>query len=37
MLCTTIREILVNAEKKLGTEDAIRYKKSKNEIAAITG
>ena len=32
MLCTTIREILVNAEKKLGTEDAIRYKKSKNEI-----
>ena len=34
MLCSTIREILVAAEKEFGTEDAIRYKKSKKEIEA---
>ncbi len=32
MLCSTIREILVNTEKKYGPEDAVRYKISKNEI-----
>ena len=32
MLCSTVREILTNTEKKYGSEDAIRYKKSKNEI-----
>lgn len=32
MLCSTVREILDNTEKKYGPEDAIRYKISKNEI-----
>lgn len=32
MLCSTIREILVLAEKEFGTEDAIRYKKGRKEI-----
>ena len=32
MLCSTVREILVNTEKKYGPEDAIRYKIGKNEI-----
>lgn len=34
MVVSTIREILVNTEKKYGAEDAIRYKKKKNEIEA---
>lgn len=34
MLCSTIRDILVLTEKEYGAEDAIRYKKSKNEIEA---
>lgn len=34
MVCSTIREILVNTERKYGKEDAIRYKKKKNEIEA---
>ena len=33
MLCTTVRQILANTEKKYGPEDAVRYKISKNEIA----
>ena len=36
MLCTTVREILVNTEKKYGPEDAIRYKVKKNEIESKT-
>lgn len=32
MLCSTVRQILVNTEKKYGPEDAVRYKISKNEI-----
>ena len=32
----TIRDILINAEKCFGNEDAIRYKTGKNEIAAKT-
>lgn len=32
MLCSTVRQILVNTEKKYGPEDAVRYKVSKNEI-----
>src|SRR5699024_4930868 len=36
MLCSTIREILVNTEKKYGPEDAVRYKISKNEIESIS-
>ena len=36
MLCSTVREILTNTEKKYGSEDAIRYKKSKNEIESKT-
>ena len=36
MLCSTVREILVNTEKKYGPEDAIRYKKGKNEIESKT-
>ena len=32
----TIRDILTNAEKSFGNEDAIRYKTGKNEIAAKT-
>ena len=34
MLCTTVRQILANTEKKYGPEDAVRYKISKNEIEA---
>lgn len=34
MLCSTIREILVQSEAEYGAEDAIRYKKNKNEIEA---
>ena len=34
MTCSTIREILVQAEQQFGTGDAIRYKKSKDEIEA---
>ena len=29
MLCSTVRQILVNTEEKYGPEDAIRYKISK--------
>ena len=36
MLCSTVREILVNAEKKYGTGDAVRYKISKNKIESKT-
>ena len=36
MLCSTVRQILVNTEEKYGPEDAIRYKISKNEIASKT-
>ena len=32
MVCKTIREILVDAEKRFGDGDAIRYKKKKDEI-----
>ncbi len=34
MLCSTIREILVQAEQTYGAEDAIRYKKGRKEIEA---
>ena len=34
MVCSIIRDILVNTEKKYGPEDAVRYKVSKNEIEA---
>ncbi len=34
MLCSTIREILVAAEKEFNKEDAIRYKKGRKEIEA---
>lgn len=36
MLSNTIREIIVRAAQNHGTIDAVRYKKSKNEIAAKT-
>ena len=36
MLCSTVRRILVNTEKKYGAEDAVRYKISKNEIESKT-
>ncbi|MGN1126169.1 MAG: AMP-binding protein, partial [Ruminococcus sp.] len=36
MSCTTIREILVNAEKEFGKEDAIRFKLKKDEVGAKT-
>ena len=36
MICSTVREILGNTEKKHGTEDAVRYKISKNEIESKT-
>ena len=36
MLCSTVRQILVNTEEKYGPEDAIRYKISKNEIESKT-
>ena len=32
MLCSTVRDILVNTEKKYGPEDAIRYKKAKMKL-----
>lgn len=32
MICSTIRDILVQTEEKFGGEDAIRYKIGKNEI-----
>lgn len=36
MLCSTVRQILVNSEKKFGPEDAVRYKISKNQIESKT-
>ena len=36
MLCSTIREIIVRAANQYGTNDAVRYKKKKNEIEAKT-
>lgn len=36
MLCSTVREILSNTEKKYGPEDAIRYKIGKKEIESKT-
>lgn len=36
MLHSTIRELLVNAEKNYGEKDAIRYKKGRKEIEAKT-
>lgn len=36
MLCSTVRQILADAVKKYGPEDAIRYKISKNEIESKT-
>ena len=36
MLCSTVRQILTNTEKKYGPEDAVRYKTGKNEIEAKT-
>lgn len=36
MICSTIREILVNAEQKYGKEDAVRYKLSKDQIQSKT-
>ncbi|MCM1388288.1 MAG: AMP-binding protein [Bacillus sp. (in: Bacteria)] len=36
MTYNTIREILVQTEKKFGSEDAVRYKAGKNEVAAKT-
>ncbi len=32
MLCSNIRQILVNSEKQFGSEDAVRYKIAKNAI-----
>ena len=32
MVCKTIREIIVDAEKRFGNGDAIRYKKKKDAI-----
>ena len=34
MVCSTIRQILVQAEKQFGSEDAIRYKVKKDVIEA---
>ncbi len=34
MLCSTIREIIVQSEQTYGTADAIRYKKDRKEIEA---
>ena len=34
MVCSTIRQIVVQAEQNFGTEDAIRYKKGRKEIEA---
>ena len=36
MVCGTIREILTGAEQRFGAEDAIRYKKKKDETEAKT-
>lgn len=36
MVCSTIRDILVQAEEQFGEKDAVRYKAGKNEIAAKT-
>ena len=36
MLCSTIRQILVNTQKEYGSEDAVRYKIAKNTIEAKT-
>ncbi len=36
MTCSTIRELVVAAQEKYGMRDAIRYKKSKDEIEART-
>lgn len=36
MLCSTVRQILADTEKKYGGEDAIRYKVSKNEVESKT-
>ena len=36
MLCSTIREILVQSAAKYGDKDVIRYKKGKNEIVCKT-
>lgn len=36
MLCSTIRNIIVRSAEKYGADDAVRYKKSKNEIQAKT-
>lgn len=36
MVYSTIREILLHAEKEFGAEDAIRYKVGKNEVASKT-
>ena len=33
MVCKTLREIIVNAEKEYGPGDAVRYKLKKDEIA----
>ena len=36
MLCSTIRDIIVSSAERVPQKDAIRYKKSKNEIEAKT-
>lgn len=36
MLCSTVRQLLANTEKKYGLEDAVRYKAGKNEIGSKT-
>ena len=36
MLCSTIRDIIVRSAEKYGTDDAVRYKKSRNEIESKT-
>ena len=36
MLCSTIRQILLNTQKEYGSEDAVRYKIAKNTIEAKT-
>lgn len=36
MICNTIREILVQAQQMYSDADAIRYKKSKNEVGTKT-
>ena len=34
MLCSTIREIIVQSSEKYGNSDAVRYKEGKNSIAS---